>query len=118
MVCQQWLSVVGLVADIVGFLLIAWEWYRGFTHSVHIRNLQLHDAYERNLAREQGREPGFAMQEEEETMAREFSKLHNTEVGFRRSLFVIGFGLVILGFVLQVGGSWPQADPIFGLKTC
>jgi hypothetical protein len=75
--CQQWLSVAGLAADIVGFLIIAWEWYRGFTHSVHIRNLQVDDAYERNLARDQGREPVFAMQEEEETMAREFSKLHN-----------------------------------------
>jgi hypothetical protein len=49
--CQQWLPVAGLVADVIGFLLIAWEWYRAFTHSVHVRNEELHDAFERNRAK-------------------------------------------------------------------
>jgi hypothetical protein len=26
--CQQWFSIVGLLLDIVGFLLIAFEWRR------------------------------------------------------------------------------------------
>jgi hypothetical protein len=116
--CQQWFSVAGLVADVVGFLLIAWEWYRAFSHSVLVRNLQLHDAYERNRARQEGREPDYAMQAEEETMAKEFSKLHNAEAGLRRNVFLYGCGLVILGFALQATGSWPQADPIFGFRSC
>jgi hypothetical protein len=34
--------------------------------------------------REEGREPEFRMQSEEEAMAGEFSKLHNREADFRR----------------------------------
>ena len=118
--CQQWLSIFGLLADIAGFLLIATEWYRAFSHSVFVRNRELHDAYERNRLREEGEgEPDeVGLAEEEEVMAKEFSKLHNAEAGFRKWLFVFGSGLVILGFVLQGMGSWPGSDPIFGLRSC
>lgn len=116
--CQQWLSITGLFADVVGFVLIAIEWYRSFTHAVFIRNRELHDAYKRNRAREEGREPEYAMEAEEETMAREFSKLHNAEARFRGRLFWLGVALVVAGFVLQALGAWPYVDPIFSLKNC
>ena len=101
----------------MGFLLIAWEWYRAFTHSVSTRNADLYDAHERNRAREQRRAPVYARQEEE-TMAREFSRLHNAEAGFRRNVFLCGCALFILGFALRALGSWPQADPIFRFRSC
>jgi hypothetical protein len=116
--CQQWLSVLGLLADVAGFLLIAWEWYRAFTHSVHMRSEELHDAEERRQAREEGREHVKGMQWEDEEMARLFSRLHNAEASFRRWLFLLGCGLVILGFLLQSAGSWPGSDPIFGFRNC
>lgn len=100
-------TVVGLVADLIGFVLIAVEWHRTFKYTEQIRQLQLHDAYERNEAREQGRKPEYRMADEEETMAKEFSKLRHGEAQFRQSLFFLGVGLVVLGFGLQVIGALP-----------
>ena len=116
--CQQWLSIIGISADLAGFVIIAIEWHRSFSHAVFIRNRELQDAFERNLAREQGREPDYTMQAEEETMAKKFSKLHNAEALFRKKLFWAGVALVAVGFLLQALGTWPYADPIFGLKSC
>jgi hypothetical protein len=116
--CQQWLSILGVAADLIGFILISIEWYRSFTHTVEIRNLQLQDAFERNHAREQGLEPTYQLAGVEETMAREFSKVHNAETNFRKRLFIFGVGLVCFGFLLQALGTWPVVDPIFGLKNC
>src|SRR3954463_15785738 len=117
--CQQWLSILGLLADIVGFLVIAYEWRRSFKYNVDMRTLELQDAHGRNLARQVGHEPRYTLQEEEETMAREFSKLHRQEADFRLSLFWIGGALIILGFLLQSIGSWPiNTYSLLGLKNC
>ena len=116
--CQQWLSIIGVGADLVGFVLIAIEWHRSFTHAVFMRNRELQDAFERNLARERGRQSDFTVQDEDETMAREFSKLHNAEALFKKKLFWTGVTLVALGFILQALGAWPYADPILGLTSC
>ena len=104
---QQWFTFIGLAADVGGFCLIAIEWARTFEHNVAYRDAQLEDAYERNDAQEQGREPDCRYQGEEEAMAREFSKLHHSEARLRRSLYVLGLALVIIGFVLQAVGAWP-----------
>lgn len=100
-------TVAGLIADVIGFVLIAAEWHRTFRYTEEIRQLQLQDAYERNEAREKGRKPNYRMQREEETMAKEFSKLRHQEAKFRQSLFFLGVGLVVVGFVLQVIGALP-----------
>lgn len=98
-------TVAGLIADIIGFVIIAFEWHRTFRYTEEIRQLQLQDAYERNEAREQGRKPQHKMAEEEEVMAKEFSKLRGEEAIFRERLFFFGVGLVLLGFALQMIGA-------------
>ena len=98
-------TVAGLIADIVGFVIVAFEWHRTFKYTEEIRQLQLQDAYERNEAREQEREPEHRMQIEEELMAKEFSKLRWQEAVFRERLFFWGVALVLGGFVLQLIGS-------------
>jgi hypothetical protein len=45
--CQQWFSVIGLVLDVVGFLIIAMEWRHTFLHSVFLRQAQVEVDYER-----------------------------------------------------------------------
>lgn len=100
-------TVAGLVADLIGFVLIAFEWHRTFKYTEEIRQLQLQDAYERNEAREQGRKPKYRMATEEEMMAKEFSKLRHREAVLRERLFLLGVGLVVLGFILQVVGALP-----------
>ena len=42
-----WVTVIGLIADIIGFAIIALEWHRTFKYTEEIRQLQLQDAYER-----------------------------------------------------------------------
>lgn len=101
-------TIAGLVADLIGFVLIAFEWHRTFKYTEEIRQLQLHDAYERNEARERGKRPVYQMADEEETMAKEFSKLRYKEAVFRERLFFTGVALVLLGFVLQSIGALPD----------
>lgn len=101
------LTVAGLVADLVGFILIAAEWHRTFKYTEETRQLELQDAYERNEAREQSREPEYRLATEEETMAKEFSKLRYKEALFRQWIFFLGVGLVVVGFALQVLGALP-----------
>jgi len=41
--CQQWLSVAGLVLDVIGFLIIAFEWRHTYLHSVFLREAQVQE---------------------------------------------------------------------------
>jgi hypothetical protein len=100
-------TVAGLLADIIGFTIIVFEWHRTFKYTEEIRQQQLQDAYERNEAREQGREAEYRLEAEEETIAKEFSRLRYKEAVFRERLFYVGVGLVVLGFALQVIGALP-----------
>lgn len=113
--CQQWLSVIGLIADIVGFLVVAYEWHRTFKLDVHRRQSALQHAYDTFEAKQSGKEPP---ESEDELMAKEFSKLAHQESVYREWLFYVGATLIVIGFLLQALGSWPYADPIFGLKAC
>jgi hypothetical protein len=113
--CPHHLSMLGLVADILGFLIIAFEWRRTFKHDLARRQNVLHEAYERLQALEQGKP---LKESEEVVMAKEFSTLANQEAIFRDRLFVLGAFLVLLGFSLQLVGTWPRAIAALGLKTC
>ena len=115
--CQQWLSVVGLMMDLVGFGLIAFEWHKMFTREIHFRQMELSDAHEKMLrAMQDDREPGFLHSNEEMLMAKEFSKLYGQEVTRRAWLFFGGAGLIVAGFLLQAAGSWPRG--LWGLGSC
>jgi hypothetical protein len=114
-VCQQWLSIVGLVCDIVGFLIIAFEWRFMFWREYEKRQHELHADFEKYSAELRGEEyqdRGLY------TMAREFSKLLSKEGLFRRKLFYVGVVLVVLGFIGQVLGSWPQGIPLTSFRAC
>ena len=47
--CQQWLSVAGLVLDVIGFLIIAFEWRHTYLHSMFLRETQVRTAASRGL---------------------------------------------------------------------
>jgi len=115
--CQQWFSVVGLALDIVGFLLIVWEWRHMF-HREYVRRLdEIQHDHERTRAEYAGveyRDPRAA----DHTMWRDFQKLFLKEWRFRGRVFYSGVVLVILGFVGQTLGSWPNGVPFFHFKAC
>lgn len=102
---QQWATVAGLVFDLVGFALLAYEWHRAFTHAVERRNQELEEAYDRNAARERKKKLPPSASDIDETMAVSFSRMFNEEMDRRRRLFVGGAGMIILGFALQVLGA-------------
>jgi hypothetical protein len=51
--CQQRFSVVGLILDVCGFLLIAREWWHVFQHSILLRQDAMEEDY---LAQREGEE--------------------------------------------------------------
>ena len=115
--CQNWLSVTGLFFDVVGFLLIAFEWHHMFTRDVYMRQKRIERDYNKSIAEAEGRK--FDDDEDlEYTMWREFQHLLRKDSFYRQWLFYVGAGLIVLGFVLQALGSWPYGTPFFGLKSC
>jgi hypothetical protein len=106
LICQNWYSVIGQLFDVVGFLTIAVEWYHQYRRDHDRRIGELQKAYERQSAEFNG-EP-LPDQDEDRLMWREFQKLFLKEWRWRRKVFLIGAGLVVLGFIFQVLGSWPH----------
>jgi hypothetical protein len=105
--CQNWYAVIGQFLDVVGFLIIAFEWHHQFKRDHDRRIGELQRAYERNAAEQCGEPP--PEQDEDAAMWREFQKLFLAEWRWRRKVFFTGAGLVILGFLFQVLGNWPHA---------
>jgi hypothetical protein len=72
--CQQWFSVVGLLFDVVGFLLIAFEWQQVFRREHETRIDELGHDHERSKAERIGEsyeDPGRS----DYTKSRKFHKL-------------------------------------------
>jgi hypothetical protein len=115
--CQQWFSIVGLLFDIVGFLLIAFEWRHVFRREHERRMYDLEHDYERYSAEIQGKEY-LDPRRGDYTMWRLFQKLFLKEWRFRQKIFYCGVILVILGFLGQTLGSWPYGGPYLGSKSC
>lgn len=104
--CQNWFSVIGQLFDVVGFLVIAWEWFHQFQRDHDRRIRELEKASQRQQASYEGRRP--PPQDEDAAMWREFQRLFLKEWRWRRKVFFTGAGLVILGFLFQVLGNWPH----------
>jgi hypothetical protein len=115
--CQQWFSVAGLAFDIVGFLLIAFEWRHVFRREHERRIDELGHDYERSRAEGAGI-PYEDPRGSDHTMWREFQKLFLKEWRYRRKIFYAGVVLVVLGFIGQTLGSWPAGVPFIGFKSC
>ena len=115
--CQQWFSIAGLSLDIIGFLLIAFEWRHVFWREHERRIYELEQDYERSRAEQQGQTYEDSRRSDY-TMWREFQKLFLKEWRFRRKVFYTGVVLVVLGFLGQSLGSWPYHISSLGPKSC
>jgi hypothetical protein len=114
-VCQQWFSVLGLALEVAGFLIVLYEWRRISEKEMQARMLRIEEDYKKTKAVEKGEElhdPSAL----DFTMWREFLKLWQKEKQFRDNLFYSAGALIILGFILQIFGSWPGG--VFGAKGC
>jgi hypothetical protein len=104
--CQNWYSVIGQLLDVIGFLTIAFEWYHQYQRDHDKRMDELEKAYERATAEILGK--SAPEQDDDRLMWREFQKLFLKEWHWRSRIFFAGAGMVILGFIFQVLGSWPH----------
>src|SRR5882724_4485053 len=104
--CQQWLSVAGLALDIVGFLLIAFEWRHMLLREHDKRMFELDQDYKRTDS-ESKRETYKDPRRMDYTMWRDMQRRFLKEWQWRRKIFYAGVALVILGFLGQTLGSLP-----------
>ena len=122
---QAWLQVAGLFVELAGVLLLAWEWFAG----------RRQERRERALEAEQARrEEAQAMLQRHhaasEPMQRHFEmtrdmgrRMTATRVGETRAHYggmrgwAVGIALVcvIIGFVLQLAGTWPGCCGALGI---
>lgn len=116
--CQQWFSVLGLVFDLVGVLLIVTEWRVAFQRDTEDRKREIDNMMNRWLIKlgEEPSNPDF--DDESPSTQRWMWKTMQADV-FRRGLLVyVGIAFVVAGFIGQMLGSWPSGDPIFGFRSC
>lgn len=115
--CQNWLSIIGQCADIVGFLFIAIEWHHMFQRDVYMRQKRV----ERDFKKWEAERDGVPFDEDfdmEYTHWREFQRLLQKDTLYRQWLFYPSVVLVVFGFMLQAIGNWPNGIPAFGLRPC
>src|SRR5258707_12775686 len=98
--CQQWFSIAGLLLDIVGFLLIAFERRHMYVREHEGRMYDLHHDYERSRAEHRGGEYPHP-RSGDYTMAPRFSKLFTQEWRYRGRIFYSRVVLGILCFIRQ-----------------
>jgi len=113
--CQQWFSAVGLVLDVVGFLLIAWEWREVFEHNVLRRQNAVEADY---LRATQGEEAAREREWAVASMWRNTQRENMKDNKRRARIFYSGVVLVVLGFLGQFIGSLPFGISFFGFKSC
>jgi hypothetical protein len=92
--CQNWYSVIGLILDVSGFLLIAREWRWA---------INLQGAEKVRAVGEMGERRPWDKNEPKYILQGWFS-----EFKIRRRLFRLGTVLIVLGFLGQLLGSWPH----------
>ena len=115
--CQQWLSVAALVLDVIGFLIIAFEWRHTYLHSVFLREARVQEDRDRTKADEQGKNYEDSTQADA-SMWRHTQRENLKDNRYRARLFFVGVVLVIFGFLGQTLGSFPYGIPFFGFWNC
>ena len=108
--CQQWFGVIGLVLDVIGFFIIAFEWFRSYQHQHDKRIAELEEAHQRF----HGKEP-----DEDANNSHLFQRLFLDDWKRRGRIFATGAALVILGFLGQAIGSLPSSVAAsIGITSC
>ena len=114
---QQWVTVLGLVLDFAGFALLLREWWLAFFNEA--RQIEMAEQLERMrslrtmIPRNPGERNPFESIErmQDDQSIRKARNLHRQAMAARKSVFVLAFVLITLGFALQLVGAWPGCCP-------
>lgn len=112
---QAWLQVAGLVLDVLGFALIAWEWMLAQKSERAILALEASQARAAEGRAHLARSADPSMQRHLEAVAemdrrRTGHGIADTRTSFgrrRHGAVYVGMAAVLAGFVLQLLGAWP-----------
>jgi uncharacterized membrane protein len=114
---QQWLTVLGLGLDFLGFMLLLREWWLAFFNEN--RQMQMAEQLDRARAMRDmrsrslgGRNPFEALDRmQDESAVRNARAEHHTALAARRGIFLLATGLIVTGFLLQILGAVPGCCP-------
>src|SRR5262245_46971463 len=110
---QQWLNVLGIVLDFIGFMLLLREWWLAFFNEG--RQMQLAEQLDRMRAlrnmrpRDPGERNPFETIErmQDEQAVRGARAEHRAALTARRGVFLLATMLIVAGFLLQLIAAWP-----------
>ena len=115
---QQWLSVLGLGLDLAGFALLLREWWIAFFNEG--RQIELEEQNERmralrnlRVASPPGQQNPYAAIErmQDDQAVRKARTAHRAAMTARKATFILATVLIIVGYLLQIAGSWPGCCP-------
>ena len=114
---QQWLTVLGLALDFLGFMLLLREWWLAFFNEG--RQMQLAEQLDRMRAmrnmiprdpRERNPYESLERMQDENAIRRARTE-HRAAMTARRGVFLLATALIVTGFVLQIVGAAPGCCP-------
>jgi hypothetical protein len=116
---QQWLTVLGLGLDFVGFVLLLREWWTAFFHETAEMQAAERRQWEQSLRHFSHSNMPDAHRTHAETSARLYDEMtfrgaqaaRKAALGKRRSMFIAATALIIVGFALQIAGAVPACCP-------
>jgi hypothetical protein len=114
---QQWLNLVGIALDFLGFMMLLREWWLAFFNED--RQMQMAEQLERmrSMRNMFPRAPGERNPYEslervqDEQAIRRARTEHRAAMAARKGTFVLATALIVSGFVLQIVGTWPGCCP-------
>jgi uncharacterized membrane protein len=114
---QQWLTVLGLALDFLGFMLLLREWWLAFFNER--RQMQMAEQLDRMRAMRnlRPRQPGehnpweSLERVQDESAIRNARAEHRAALAARRGVFLLATALIVAGFVLQIVGAAPGCCP-------
>jgi hypothetical protein len=116
--CQQWISLIGLFADVAGFLMIVWEWHLMFRRYITNKISEIDALYERLHRQRDGLPPVDPHADEFWSMGKHMYMGMLEDVRQRGRLVYLGAGLIVLGFVFQGLGTVPGGLPWVRVASC
>ena len=114
---QQWLTVLGLALDFLGFMLLLREWWLAFFNEN--RQMQMAEQLDRMRAmrnmiprdpRERNPYESLERVQDEQAIRRARAE-HRAAMAARRGVFLLATVLIVTGFVLQIVGAAPGCCP-------
>ena len=114
---QQWLTVLGLALDFLGFMLLLREWWLAFFNEN--RQMQMAEQLDRMRAmrnmiprdpRERNPYESLERVQDEQAIRRARAE-HRAAMAARRGVFLLATVLIVTGFLLQIVGAAPGCCP-------